>query len=278
MYSISHGLVPILEVKLFGVTEPSHLNNTLHHDRTLATGSRYNPNPSYNTSSFRSKVNHQDYSSSYNNQEFDHFASGSSSSSSKSLFTPTIIPNSVSHHSHQQNEALSEMNLPLPGSHQHLQLASMSAMDGAEVLAFLNNAPSEVYHEEIHGDDLIEGSMSYNSYQHQADHQHSLAELERVRQQKLEDWILSDDIMEYIEKYDSTYVNDIYGLPPIIEKLIKEAKEEIKEKNGIEDAPLKAVHRLQMIRNHLIGVSNGNKSMAVQQGLKMDNDDWAALF
>lgn len=265
--------------------EPSHLNNTLHHDRTLATGSRYDPlsSSSYNTSSFRSKTSNQVHSSNYN-QEFDSFTSGSSSaSSSKPSLSSSFIPNSINnnnnnHNSSNNNELLSSSNLPLPGSNQHLQLASMSPMDGSEVLAFLNNAPSEVYHEEIHGDDLVEGSMSFSSYQHQADHQHSLAELEKVRQQQLEDWILSDDIMEYIEKYDSTYVDDVYGLPPIIEKLIKEAKEELKENDGAEDAPLKAVHRLQMIRNHLIGVANGNKSMAVQQGLKMNNDDWAALF
>ncbi|CAO3638069.1 unnamed protein product [Cunninghamella echinulata] len=253
--------------------EPSHLNNTLHHDRTLATGSRYNPISTMNqSSSFRSKASHPVHSSSNYNQEFEQFTStsatsSSSSSSSKPILTYSMIPNN--------NSMTNEL---IPGSQQHLQLAAMSAMDGSEVLSFLNDAPSEVYHEEIHGDDLREGSMSYRSYQHQADHQHSLAELEKRRQQSMEAWLLSDDIVNYIEKYDSTYIDDVYGLPPVIENLIKEAKEELKEENNQEDAPLKAVHRLQMIRNHLMGVANGNKSVAVQQGLNMNNDDWASLF
>lgn len=248
--------------------EPSHLNNTLHHDRTLATGSRYNPVSAMNqsSSSFRSKTSNPVHTSNYN-QEFDQFTSTSFSSSSKPNVAYSMIPNN--------NSTTNEL---IPGSQRHLQLAAMSAMDGSEVLSFLNDAPSEVYHEEIHGDDLREGSMSYRSYQHQADHQHSLAELEKRRQQSMEAWLLSDDIVDYIEKYDSTYIDDVYGLPPMIENLIKEAKEELKEGNNQEDAPLKAVHRLQMIRNHLMGVANGNKSVAVQQGLSMKNEDWASLF
>ncbi|KAI8093383.1 uncharacterized protein BX664DRAFT_329572 [Halteromyces radiatus] len=234
---------------------PSHLNNSLHHDRTLATASQYNTSSQRQSDLFRSgedKVHDH-------NQEFDVFTGQSSSSSSSKGLVSSRLSNEIGLHE----------------QYEQLLLSSMSPMDGSEVVAFLNG-PTGLYDDEVYGDDLDPGSMSYQSYQHKVDHQHSLAEMESQRQRKMEEWILTDDIIAYIEKYDSTYVDDIYGLPPIIEKLIKEAKEELKQNSN--DGQQTAVNRLQMIRNHLIGQSQGNRTLAVQQGLQMKTEDWASLF
>ncbi|SAM02056.1 hypothetical protein [Absidia glauca] len=236
---------------------PSNLNNTLHHDQTLATGSQYTPaEQSTSSASFRSRDNHTASQNHDQNQFFDSFTR--EPSLSVRPLSSSMLPEQP------------RMNLP-----QHLQLAASSPMDGSEVLAMLDESTG-VYDQEVHGDDLVAGSMSYQSYHHQSDHQHSIAEFEKQRQRQMEEWILTDDIIAYIEKQDSSYVDDVYGLPPMIANLVKEAKEELKQ--GDTDGQQKAVSRLQMIREHLIGRSQGNRTLAFQQGLQMKESDWAALF
>ncbi|KAI8343658.1 hypothetical protein BC941DRAFT_411951 [Chlamydoabsidia padenii] len=238
--------------------EPSDLKTTFHHDRTLATGSQYSPaQQSTSSASFRSSNDHAPSQRNDHNQTFDSFTR-----------TPNTVPLSLSSNLPPQ---------PLVNPSQHLQLAASSPMDGSQVLALLNES-SGAYDKEVHGDDLVAGSMSYQSYQHQSDHQHSLSEFEIQKRRAMEEWILTDDIIAYIEKHDSSYVDDVYGLPPVIANLVKEAKEELKQGGDGTDGQQKAINRLQMIRNHLIGRSRGNFTMAVQQGLQMKEDDWAALF
>ncbi|ORZ17250.1 hypothetical protein BCR42DRAFT_414239 [Absidia repens] len=249
---------------------PSQLNNTNHHDQTLAEASQYHPHQSSASSTlFRSGNDHSTSQGQNQNRDFEHFTRAQSSSSSfgKTPFdlsqppSSQLPPPSTAAHSLHQNS--------------RLHLPAISPMDGSEVSAIFND-PSG--HDEVYSDDLVAGSMSYRSYQHQSDHQHSLSELEKQRQRQMEEWILTDDIISYIEKHDSTYVDDIYGLPPVIAQLVKEAKEELNQNGDGTDGQKKAVSRLQMIRDHLIGRSQGNRTLAVQQGLQMKSDDWASFF
>ncbi|CAO3586918.1 unnamed protein product [Absidia cylindrospora] len=242
---------------------PSHLNNTNHHDQTLASTSQYHPAQSSASSApFRSGNDHAISQGQDQNHDFDHFTRAQSFSKTPFDSSPSQLPlPSITDHSLHQ--------------HSHLHLPAISPMDGSEVSAMFND-PSG--HDEVYSDDLVADSMSYRSYQHQSDHQHSVAELEKQRQRQMEEWILTDDIISYIEKHDSTYVDDIYGLPPVIAQLVKEAKEELNENGDGTDGQKKAVSRLQMIRDHLIGRSQGNRTLAVQQGLQMKSDDWASFF
>ncbi|ORX49777.1 hypothetical protein DM01DRAFT_339174 [Hesseltinella vesiculosa] len=230
----------------------STLHNSSHLDQTLATGSHYTQSSS--TSSYQGfRDTNKGKTPLSLNQEFQQFSSSPIHASSSHL----------------------ESLKPAPPPDPSVLASIISPLDGAEVFAFLDHGD---YEQEVNGDDLIEGSMSYRSYQHQADHQHSLAELALQRQRALETWMLSEDIVDYIDKSDSAYVDDVYGLPPVIQSLVKEAKEELNAGAPGEASTGRAVNRLRMIRDHLISRSQGDPRLAAQQTMSMSNDDWASMF
>ncbi|KAI8070385.1 hypothetical protein BC940DRAFT_295970 [Gongronella butleri] len=245
----------------------THAYNSNHFDQTLATGSQYTQDGGAPSSS--ASASFRNASSSFKGKgalsidaEFQQFASSSQHSPSMMGLPPQMAP----------TDAIGSLAPPPAAASLELAHAAMSPHDGADVLAFLDHGD---YEQQVNGDDLIEGSMSYQSYQHQADRQNSLLELEKQRARSLEQWILSDDIVDYIQKTDSTYVDDVYALPPLVQSLLKEAKQDIKESKQIGSH---AVSRLRMIREHLISRSNGNRARAAQTTAAMSNDEWASMF
>ncbi|KAI9017916.1 hypothetical protein CLU79DRAFT_720972 [Phycomyces nitens] len=138
--------------------------------------------------------------------------------------------------------------------------------DGAEIAAFLN---SGMYNDEIHSDDLYSDSNTYGSYRHQSDHDHSIAE-KQIVQQNLARLLGAEDIVAYLS--ETRYSNDIYGLPPVVQALVKEAQEETLNND---QKPRQAVERLQMIRDHFMGSAKGNADVAAQ---RLQEQDWDKFF
>jgi hypothetical protein len=164
----------------------------------------------------------------------------------------------------KQNQAYNSS----PMTHQFSPIPTQdydTPFDGADVLNLLNSAS---YSDAVYSDDLNPDSTTYLSHRHQVDTQHGLAELQKLKQWK--DFILSDDIVGYLEK--STYTEDIYGMP-IIGDLIQEAKEEIAQ-----DKPHKAVERLNMIRLHLVQNASGDAEKAAKYAASMKGDEWTKMF
>lgn len=161
-----------------------------------------------------------------------------------------------------------------PPAPPHIQLPSAPNVDGAEVQAFLNSAD---YTDEIHGDDLASNSHTYRSYRHEQDRQHSVAQQQLSR---FEELLRADDIVVYLQGL--SYTDDIYGAPPAIEDLIKEAREEVVSAGTTGEEPdaqqHRAVSRLTMVRNHLMGQAGGDIQVASRRAHEMSQDDWDRLF
>lgn len=173
----------------------------------------------------------------------------------------------------QQLESQFRQQPPLPSTE---LLPRAPDLDGAEVQAFLNSAD---YTDEIHGDDLVPTSQSFHSYRHEQDRQHSLAQ-QQLNQ--FEELLRAEDIVAYLQGL--RYTDEIYGAPPAIEALIKEAREEIvtagtqEEPDASPQQRHSAVNRLAMVRNHLMGEAGGNVQAAARRAQEMNQDDWNQLF
>ncbi|KAI7863932.1 hypothetical protein BDF14DRAFT_1838716 [Spinellus fusiger] len=149
---------------------------------------------------------------------------------------------------------------------------SQPMMDGGEVQALLN---SSHFSDAVYSDDLYAESTTYTSYHHSLDHEHSLAEKMLSQQQKtLENLLSAEDIVAYLQ--DTRYTNDIHGLPPNVQSLIKEAREEVQQDHESSHKPRHAVHRLEMIRAHLMKSAQGNTKVAAQNALK--ENEWDHYF
>ncbi|KAF7720900.1 hypothetical protein EC973_005788 [Apophysomyces ossiformis] len=210
---------------------------SIRHDETLASTSRYTPSSSTSQGSFR--THHEPTTNSLD----DHFESFGQSGTSGSFFPGNMLA-------------------------EPLQNPTVHMADGAEVRAFLNTTN---YTDELHGEDMDIHSSSYRSYRHQYDHEHSIAEKERQKQ--MSHFLEVEDIVAYLQ--ESRYVDDIYGLPPALQSVVKEAQQEVQNEDG--HGPKKAVERLRMIREHLIGRTQGSASSAAQQASQMNDSEWDVL-
>lgn len=217
----------------------SSASSSIRRDETIANANQYRTSEADSTR-FRSSLA-QDQSA--DNTSFDTFVQ--SSSSSTPMRFPPIQESQMIHH-------------PPP-----------VANDGAEVLGFLSSAE---YTDAVHGDDLIQESNTYRSHRHQVDHEHSIAE------QHCHQWtelLAAEDIVAYLQELK--YTDDIYGAPPAIESLIKEAQQEIRQ----EIPPASnhtAVSRLAMVRDHLLGHAQGQVEAAAKHAHEMKQDDWNQIF
>ncbi|KAL0080327.1 hypothetical protein J3Q64DRAFT_1759535 [Phycomyces blakesleeanus] len=234
----------------------SSRQTTIRHDETLGSSSRYTPATTEQKQKFRSQPPE------LTGQTNDHFIRSeeqpelifSNANVNPSIFSPLT--------GHQHSQAASFLSRPIehPG-------------DGAEIAAFLN---SGMYNDEIHSDDLYTDSNTYTSYRHQADHDHSVAEKE-ILEQNLARLLGADDIVAYLS--EARYSEDVYGLPPAVQALVKEAQKEVQEvQSDTQKAPRQAVERLQMIREHFMGRAKGNANVAAQQAHTLQEQDWDKFF
>ncbi|KAI8148963.1 hypothetical protein BJV82DRAFT_663312 [Fennellomyces sp. T-0311] len=219
-------------------------STSIQRDENLATGSQYRPAPPGESSRFRSQPQQPPR---FDDHGFDTFGSQQQPRSN-----PLHFPS-------MQQAPL--MNDPAP-----------SMNDGADIQAFLN---STAYTDELYGDDLAQTSVTYGSHRHQVDHAHAVAEQQRKHQ--WQDLLQAEDIVAYLQ--EMRYTDDIYGAPPAVEALIKEAQKEIAEPAAdTEQSRVTAVDRLAMVRNHLMGQAGGRVEEAVKQGQQMQQDDWEQIF
>lgn len=229
----------------------SSASTSIRRDENIANTHQYRPTGEAESARFRSSLATQDQSDSTG---FDTFiqSSSSSPSASSSSFQPIREP-SIIHH-------------PPP--------APPVATDGAEVLGFLSSAE---YTDAIHGDDLAQESQTYQSHRHQADHEHSVAEHRRRHQWT--ELLAAEDIVAYLQELK--YTDDIYGAPPAIESLIKEAQQEVMDQPQTPAAAASnhtAVSRLAMVRDHLLGHAHGQVEAAAKHAHQMKQDDWDQIF
>ena len=240
----------------------SSSSNTLRHDENIANSSQYRSTQSNAESSrFRSQ---QQEGQGPLDQGFDTFTSQQQQVNNPLAFQ--------SMHQQQQQQQIPRFTNNLPYQQQQQQLEH-HMNDGADIQAFLN---STAYSDEIYGDDLVPDSTAYISHRHQMDHQHSVAE-----QQRLNQWqglLEAEDIVAYLQ--EMRYTDDIYGAPPLVEQLIKEAQKEVTQDQDTptEQKRITAVHRLTMVRDHLMTEAHGNVNTAVQQSQQLQQDDWEQIF
>lgn len=223
----------------------SSSSSTLHRDETLATANRFRPAPpqaapGFRTTSRPTPMTHHELDSP--------FASPSSSRMNTSAFEAPQLR---------------------PPAH----LAPPEAFgDGGDVAAFLGSTD---YTDALHQDELHNPAKSYR---HQVDHAHSLAEQAKAKSQTqsspgFEDLLACEDIVAYLSEV--TYTDDVYGAPPQVASLIKEAQQELQNKK---DHKHQAIARLQMVRQHLLGQAGGDAARAAQHSRSMRDDDWDQLF
>ncbi|KAG2219051.1 hypothetical protein INT45_008895 [Circinella minor] len=239
-----------------GGNSSSSSSNTLRHDENIANSSQYRPTQS-NAESSRFRSQQQQQGQTPLDQGFDTFTS-----QQREINNPLSFPSM-----HQQQAPRLTNNLPLQQQPEH------HINDGADIQAFLN---SSAYSEEVYGDDLVPDSTTYISHRHQMDHQHSVAE-----QQRLNQWqglLEAEDIVAYLQ--EMRYTDDIYGAPPLVEQLIKEAQKEVtqEEDTSTEQKRITAVQRLTMVRDHLMTEARGNVNTAVKQSQQLQQDDWEQIF
>ncbi|ORY94419.1 hypothetical protein BCR43DRAFT_320041 [Syncephalastrum racemosum] len=220
-------------------------SSTLHRDETLATANRFRPAETHATPGFgfgfrttRPNLMTQ------HDRESPYSSSSSSSRMNTSAFEAPQLNRPV--------------HLPPPQVFE----------DGGDVAAFLG---STSYTDAVHQDELHNPS---NSYRHQVDHAHSLAEQAKAKTNPgFEDLLACEDIVAYLSEV--AYTDDIYGAPPQVASLIKEAQQEVQNKK---DHKQQAITRLQMVRQHLLGQAGGDATRAAQQSRSMRDDDWDQLF
>ncbi|KAI9497589.1 hypothetical protein BDB00DRAFT_582573 [Zychaea mexicana] len=235
-------------------------SSTLRQDENISNSSQYRSTSNAAESSrFRSQQQ-QSRQGRVDDQAFDTFGAPRQSQATSN--------NPVQFHSMQQPDPIL-LNRGLPPAPQE------HTSDGAGIQAFLN---STAYTDELYGEDLVPDSNTYLSHRHQMDHQHSIAE--QQRQHQWQDLLQAEDIVAYLQ--EMRYTDDIYGAPPAVEALIKEAQKEVAEENqassNTEQNCGPAVQRLAMVRNHLMAEARGNVDAAVKQGQTLQQDDWEQIL
>ncbi|KAG0172759.1 hypothetical protein DFQ29_008263 [Apophysomyces sp. BC1021] len=235
---VFHPLLLLLSMNPWSDKAGPSTQKSIRHDETLASTSRYTPTTSTSQEAFRT----------HRGQATGGLDDGSFESFGQSQSSGTFFGNR--------------------GSFEPVGNPAERVVDGADIQAFLNTT---AYTDELHGDDMDPTSSSYRSYRHQNDHEHSIAEKER--QNQLSHFFQVGDIVSYLQ--ESSYVDDIYGLPPALQSLVKEAQQEIQNDDG--QNPRKAVERLRMVRQHLVGRAQGNTVSAVQQATQMNDSEWDLL-
>lgn len=229
----------------------SSASNSIRRDENIANTHQYRPHSEAESARFRSS-----HAAQGDNTGFDTFIQSSSSPSASSSSFPPIRESPIIHH-HPPAAAA----------------PPVAATDGAEVLGFLSSAE---YTDAIHGDDLAQESQTYQSHRHQADHEHSVAEHQRRHQWT--ELLAAADIVAYL--HELKYTDDIYGAPPAIESLIKEAQQEIMDHPPTQTPASNhtAVSRLAMVRDHLLGHAHGQVEAAARHAHEMKQDDWDQIF
>ncbi|KAI9317988.1 hypothetical protein BX666DRAFT_1933648 [Dichotomocladium elegans] len=188
--------------------------------------------------------------------------------------------NSASHQSQHITRPFHDSRELSRQQQQHAPPAAplQQAADGADVLDLLGSAD---YADAVYGDDLLQDSSTYRSYHHQHDREHSLAEYQQQQQQRHEwtELLATEDIVEYLRNVK--YTDDIYGAPPAVQALIREAQQEIAAATVPENQHQRvngAVARLTMVRDHLMGRAHGQVDLAAKQAQQLQDGDWDAIF
>ncbi|KAI9261439.1 hypothetical protein BDA99DRAFT_560315 [Phascolomyces articulosus] len=235
----------------------SSSSSTLRRDENIASSSQYRSQSS-NADSSRFRSQQQQAQQVPLDQGFDTFGSNSSNN--------PLGFNSM-HHPQQGSRFINNQAPPLP---EH------NINDGADIQAFLN---STAYSDEVYGDDLVPDSTAYLSHRHQVDHHHSMAEQQRLHQ--WQDLLQAEDIVAYLQ--EMRYTDDIYGAPPLVEELIKEAQKEVTQEDSYHQGNTDqnrttAIQRLTMVRDHLMAEARGNVETAIKQSQQLQQDDWEQIF